>query len=142
MSGVQCNHFRVWTNIVQRRIKCSLEKKWNYMKPMTCCINLFLSINISHLIWTTMKIIPRIIKNHNNTFTKPKKIVFSFGKQREEYKNDFSFTLCRKEKLWRQNITSLSSSNLSRAFFFRGRINAPMSFSRGSSQCLQVKSLT
>ena len=37
----------------------------------------------------TMKIVPCIVNNHNNTFTKTKKIVFSVGKQGEEYGTDF-----------------------------------------------------
>ena len=58
-----------------------LRKKMELHEANEMFYEFILSINISYLILTTMKIIPCIVNNHNNTFTKQKKFCFQLEKK-------------------------------------------------------------
>ena len=79
-----------------------------------------LSMNLSHWFWTTMKIVPCIVNNHNNTFTKTKKSCFQLENKEKSMGPTFSeevvnrgrcFSSCHKRGTNEKNLTPYEESN-------------------------------
>ena len=88
MYGVQCNHFIMGQTIIKRNK--TFPKKIQLHKANEMLHEFILSMNLSHWFWTTMKIVPCIVNNHNNTFTKTKKLCFQLKNKEKSMGPTFS----------------------------------------------------
>ena len=68
----------------------TFPKKIQLHKANEMLHEFILSMNLSHWFWTTMKIVPCIVNNHNNTFTKTKKLCFQLENKEKSMGPTFS----------------------------------------------------